>query len=302
MAKLKRNAVPVTTIEQSVDMYLSHARNKNLSPITIDTYERHLKWAYLLLEEKPINQLVANDLEQMLEHFQEQHKYSIRSQNNMRRYLNGWLRWCKFEKLIDHEIKLPYKKDTKKLQPVPTDAEMKRLLTKPDINRCTYNHYACWLVVNIIASTGLRIRSISHIKKKDIDFDNNLIFISTMKNRTEQRVVLNRKLKRVLQEFLSTVECDSEYLLVDKYNKRFNEKTLSMNVIRYAREHGIECSAHAIRRWNAVSSIKQGMSIYTLSKQLHHSSVQITQLYLESITTESLKDELREYDPLDNLK
>lgn len=302
MARIKRNATYSLSIEEAVDSYLSHAKNKNLSEATIDTYQRHLRWLYMLMDEMPVSQLTINDLERMFEEFKETHEYSIRSENNFRRYVNGWLRWLKLEGLIDKEIRLPYKKDTKRIQPVPTNGEMKRLLVKPNLNECTYNHYACYVIINIIASTGLRIRSIANIKKKHIDFQNSTILITAMKNRREQKVMINRKLKVVLKEFLASVDCDSEYLFVDKYNKPFNEKTLSMNVIRYCRSHNIESSAHAIRRWYAVSFMEAGGSIYTLSKALGHSDIQTTQLYLSSCGTENFKDELSALNPLDNLK
>jgi integrase/recombinase XerD len=301
MAKIKRNATVTITIEEAVDQYLLYCKNKNLSEVTLDTYTRHLKWLYIYMETKPVDTVTVEDLEDMLDRFNQEHQYGTRSENNFRRYINGFFKWLKRKGMIPQEIRLDYKKQDKKIQPVPTDGQMKRLLTKPNLNECTYNHYACYIVVNIIASTGLRVGAIANIKKQDIDFDNSVIHIKKAKNRKENIVTINRKLKLVLKEFLATVEADCEYLIEDRDGKKFGEGCLSMNVIRYCRNCGVECSAHCIRRWFAVSFMKQGGSIYTLSKLLHHSDIQTTQLYLASCNVETFSDEMAQYNPLDHL-
>lgn len=45
----------------------------------------------------------------------------------------------------------------------------------------------------------------------------------------------------------------------------------------------IRCSSHTLRHYFAKTSIKNGQDIFTLSKLLGHSSIKITQRYLESM-------------------
>ena len=53
-----------------------------------------------------------------------------------------------------------------------TDDELKTLLAKPNIKKCSFTEYQCWVMTNFLFCTGVRQRSLMYIKVKDIDFDN----------------------------------------------------------------------------------------------------------------------------------
>ena len=303
MARIKRNATVTVTIEQAVDQYLLYCRSKNLSEVTLDTYTRHLKWLYIYLDEKPIDSITIQDLEVMMGIFLNEHAYnSTKSINNYKRYINTFFKWCKRNKLTSEDIRLDYSKQDHKLQRVPTDVEVKRLTTKPNIHDATYNDLLGWCVVSIICSTGLRIGAICYIKISDINFEANTIKITKAKNRKETVVIINRKLKQILREFMASVENESGYLFESRDGKPYKPNVMSMNIIRYARSCNIECSPHDLRRWFSVTYIKNGGSIYGLKNILHHADIQTTQLYLQSCNVETFKDEIAQYNPLDNLK
>ena len=303
MARVKRNNSYVVTIEEAVDQYISHCKSRNLSPVTLDTYSRHLKWLYLYMDCKSIDSVTVQDLELMMDKFLDDHQYnSTKSINNYKRYINTFFKWCKRNKLTSEDIRLEYSKQDKKLQRIPTDVEVKRLTTKPNLNYATYNDLMGWCVVSVICSTGLRIGAITNIKKKNIDFESNTIKITKAKNRKETIVIINRKLKQVLKEFMASVENDSDYLFENRDGLPYKSNVMSMNIIRYCRSRNIECSPHDLRRWFSVTYIKNGGSIFGLKNILHHSDIQTTQLYLQSCNVQTFEDELEKFNPFDNLK
>lgn len=53
-----------------------------------------------------------------------------------------------------------------------TDDELKTLLAKPNIKKCSFTEYQCWVMTNFLFCTGVRQRSLMFVKVKDIDFDN----------------------------------------------------------------------------------------------------------------------------------
>lgn len=290
------------SVENAVDQYLSHCKSRNLSPVTIDVYQRHLRWLYLYLDHQPIESVTIQDLELMLEKFLDEHQYnSTKSINNFKRYINTFMKWAKRNKLIVEDIRLEYSKQDHKLQRVPTDGQVKRLITKPNINHATYNDLLGWCVCSIIASSGLRIGAISHIKKSHIDFEANLIKIVKSKNRKETTVIINRKLKQVLKEFMASVESESEYLFENRDGLPYKPNVMSMNIIRYARDLNIECSPHDLRRWFSVTYIRNGGSIFGLKNILGHSDIQTTQLYLQSCNVQTFEHEIEQFNPLNNL-
>ena len=56
-----------------------------------------------------------------------------------------------------------------------SDEELFALLKKPNIKKCSFTEYQCWVMTNFLFSTGVRQRSLMNIKIKDIDFDNKKI-------------------------------------------------------------------------------------------------------------------------------
>ena len=303
MARIKRNISYSVSVEEAVDQYLSHCKSRNLSAVTQDTYHRHLRWLYLYLDVQTIDLVKVQDLELMIEKFLDEHHYnSTKSINNFKRYINTFFKWCKRNKLITEDVRLEYSKHDHKLQRVPSDGDVKRLTTKPNLNYATYNDLLGWCVCSIICSTGLRIGAISNIKICDIDFDSNTIKITKAKNRRETVVIINRKLKQVLKEFMSITENESEYLFENRDGLPYKANVMSMNIIRYARSKNIECSPHDLRRWFSVTYIRNGGSIFGLKNILNHSDIQTTQLYLQSCNVQTFEKELEQYNPLDNLK
>ena len=77
--------------------------------------------------------------------------------------------FMKCEYLPHFEIKIP--KADKEAIETYTDAELKRLLKKPDIRKCGFVTYRSWVIVNFLLSTGIRQNSLINIKIKDLDFD-----------------------------------------------------------------------------------------------------------------------------------
>ena len=303
MARIKRNTSYSVSVEEAVDQYISHCKSRNLSAVTLDTYSRHLKWLYLYMDCKSIDSVTVQDLELMIEKFLDEHHYnSTKSINNFKRYINTFFKWCKRNKLITEDVRLEYSKHDHKLQRVPSDGDVKRLTTKPNINYATYNDLLGWCVCSIICSTGLRIGAITNIKIGDIDFDSNTIKITKAKNRRETVVIINRKLKQVLKEFMSITENESEYLFENREGLPYKANVMSMNIIRYARSKNIECSPHDLRRWFSITYIRNGGSIFGLKNILNHSDIQTTQLYLQSCNVQTFEKELEQYNPLDNLK
>ena len=98
------------------------------------------------------------------------------------------------------EIKIP-KADTEAIETY-TDTELKMLLKEPDIRKCGFVTYRSWVIVNFLLSTGIRQNSLINIRIKDIDFDNDIVYINTTKNRKSLIIPLNEDIVKILQEYL----------------------------------------------------------------------------------------------------
>lgn len=66
------------------------------------------------------------------------------------------------------------------------------LLRKPNVKKCSFTEYQCWVMTNFLFCTAVRQRSLRYLKVKDIDFDNNVVYLTVTKNRKSLIVPFNR--------------------------------------------------------------------------------------------------------------
>ena len=70
--------------------------------------------------------------------------------------------------------------------------ELKTLLQKPNLKKCKFTEYQCWVQTNLLFSNGIRQRSLINIKVKDIDLFNNIVNVNVTKNRKALVVPIQR--------------------------------------------------------------------------------------------------------------
>lgn len=64
-----------------------------------------------------------------------------------------------------------------------SDEELEKLLKKPSINKCNFVEYMNYVMVSMFLSTGIRISSLTNIRVKDINFNDEVVNIMHTKNR-----------------------------------------------------------------------------------------------------------------------
>lgn len=96
------------------------------------------------------------------------------------------------------EFKISEIKETSQGIELYTDNEIKKLLKKPDIKKCTFAEYRIWVIVNFFVVTGVRSRSFRNVRIEDLDFDNELIYIRVTKNRKLVIIPMGKATKKVL--------------------------------------------------------------------------------------------------------
>jgi len=96
------------------------------------------------------------------------------------------------------EFKINLIKENEKIPKLYTDDEVMKLLKKPNMKQCTFAEYRTWVIINFLVATGVRSRTLRNIKIKDLDFDNDLIYLNITKNRKPLVIPMAKTLKKVL--------------------------------------------------------------------------------------------------------
>ena len=138
----------------------------------------------------------------------------------------------------------------------------------------------------------MRQRSLENIKIKDIDFDNNVVYVNTTKNRNPLIIPLNQTMVKILNEYLKYRQHSNtdEYLFCNVFRQRLVKSTSYHMLYQYNKSRGVEATrSHRYRHTLAKQWILNGGDIVSLSKLLGHSSLEITQNYINYLVSDLAK-------------
>lgn len=180
-------------------------------------------------------------------------------------------------------------------QPIETytDDELKKMLRKPNLKQCTFQEYKSWVIVNFLLSTGVRQHSLINIRVKDIDFDNEVVYVNVTKNRKPLIIPLNQDILKILKEYLKyrNHESKEDYLFCNVFGKQLTKSTVYHGLWHYNKSRNVETTGmHRFRHTFAKKWVTRGGNVVTLSKILGHSSLAITENYLNILTCDLKKD------------
>jgi integrase/recombinase XerD len=182
-----------------------------------------------------------------------------------------------------------------------SDAELKILLKKPDLNKCTFVNYRDYVIINFFMSTAIRLNSLINVKIKDVDFENEVVYVNVTKNRKPLIIPLNKTIIKILKEYMKIRQYknNEEYLFCTAYNKQLCKRTLNGSLNKYNRDRGVlKTGIHRYRHTAAKKFILAGKNPAILQKLLGHSSLLITQNYINVLVSD-LKREIDEFDILE---
>ena len=182
-----------------------------------------------------------------------------------------------------------------------TDSELQALLKKPNVKKCSFTEYQSWVMTNFLFSTGVRQRSLMHIKIKDLDFDNNVVYVSVTKNRKPLIVPLNITMVNILSEYLKFrhYKSNDDYLFCNVFGQQLVKSTCYHMLYEYNKRRGVKTTGiHRYRHTFAKQWILNGGNVVSLSKLLGHSSLDITQNYINLLVSD-IANQVNEFNVLD---
>ena len=300
MKKLRMNLTEPITFEEGCNKYLDYCKQRNLREGTLNHYKQSYKQFYKYFDPKmPIarfNRRVYNDYVIYLREILS----NDRSINSYLRDLITTLHYLMSEGYLE-----PFKMESIKVDKSSietyTDEELYLLLQKPNIKKCSFTEYQCWVMSNFLFCTGVRQRSLMNIKVKDVDFDNCVVHINTTKNRKPLIVPINHSLVLILNEYLKFRQYKSkeDYLFCNAYGKQLVKSTNYHMLYEYNKRHGVETTGiHRYRHTFAKQWIMSGGNAVALSRLLGHSNLSITQNYINLLVSD-LSKEVSEINLLD---
>ena len=280
------------TFEEGCNKYLDNCRARNLREGTINHYKQsYVQFAKFFDMQMPVSEMDAQLYQKYVIFLRE----TLHNDVSINSYLRDFITTMHF---LMNEGYLPYFK----MQAIKVDRsgvetyseeELMALLKKPNIKKCSFIEYQSWVMTNFLFSTAVRQRSLRFIKVKDLDFDNNVVYVTVTKNRKSLIVPFNRTLSNILKEFLKYRQhkSDEDFLFCNVFGQQLNKSTSYHMLYEYNKRRGVETTGiHRYRHTFAKQWILNGGNVVSLSKMLGHSSLQITQNYINLLVSDVAKE------------
>ena len=291
MHKLKMKATRGLTFEEGCNKYLEYCRQRNLRQGTINHYRQSYVQFFKFFEpDTPIEEIDEEAYKRYVLHL----RSTLNNDVSINSYLRDFITTMHY--LMNEGYIQSYKMQAIKVDKshieTYNEQELQLLLKKPNIKKCSFIEYQAWVMTNFLFSTAVRQRSLMYIKVKDIDFDNNVVYVNVTKNRKPLIVPLNQTMVNILREYLKyrNHKTDDDYLFCNVFGQQLVKSTCYHMLYEYNKRRGVETTGiHRYRHTFAKQWILSGGNVVSLSQLLGHSSLEITQNYIHLLVSDVAK-------------
>lgn len=291
MHKLKMKATRGLTFEEGCNKYLEYCRQRNLRQGTINHYRQSYVQFFKFFEpDTPIEEIDEDAYKRYVLHLRSTLNNDVSINSYLRDFITT-MHYLMNEGYIPHFKMQSIKVDKNHIETY-NEQELQLLLKKPNLKKCSFTEYQCWVMTNFLFSTAVRQRSLMNIKVKDIDFDNNVVYVNVTKNRKPLIVPLNQTMINILREYLKyrNHRTDDDYLFCNVFGQQLVKSTCYHKLYEYNKKRGVETTGiHRYRHTFAKQWILNGGNVVSLSQLLGHSSLEITQNYIHLLVSDVAK-------------
>jgi len=315
---LLENLIPTTDLESLIKGYTLNCRCEGKSPKTIAIYSMVLKnfiW-YCRRNQFPIepHKISAAHVRQFLWYLvSEPNRWDGKSPRAKKpasqttvhdyyRALRTFFNWLKAEGLIPEN---PFSH----LKPPKTEKKVIEALTPEEIARL----FQCCpgrtplearnkAILSILLDCGLRVSELAALAVGDVDMNTGSIVVRHGKGGKQRIVHIGSKAQKALWKYMTIYrKSESKSLFINRRGEQLDAVGVKILIKRLGESAKVSVSPHKLRHTFAISYLRAGGDVFSLQYLLGHSTLQMTQRYLQSLNADDAINAHRKFSPLDNL-
>ena len=261
--------------ENLLTNFLAAKRVEGCSVKSLRYYESTLKNMLSTLD-KPVKHITTDHLRQYLDDYQKNGNAGKVTIDNIRRILSSFFSWMEEENLI---IKSPMRR----IRKVKTGTTVKETYSDEalEIMRDNCETIRDLAIIDLLASTGMRVGELFNLNRSDIDYSNRECVVIG-KGDKERLVYFDARAKIHLRNYLNSRTDENPALLVSlqKPHDRLQISGIEIRLRELGRKLNItKVHPHKFRRTLATMAIDKGMPIEQVQQLLGHQSVDTTLQY-----------------------
>ena len=258
-----------------LDAFISAKKIEGCSDKTLAYYRNTIE-RFLHANNVAVCHVTTSDIRQYLSQYQEKNNSSKVTIDNMRRIFSSFFSWLEDE---DYIAKSP----VRRIHKVKTDTLVKEVLTDEQLEQlrdnCTNRRDLA--IIDILASTGIRVGELVKLNRGDIDFHERQCIVFGKGNK-ERMVYFNARTKLHLQQYLAERIDDDPALFVSlsSPHKRLSIGGVETCIRKMGKRLDIpKVHPHKFRRTLATMAIDKGMPIEQVQRLLGHVRIDTTLHY-----------------------
>lgn len=261
--------------QELIDSFVYAKRIEGCSEKTLKYYRTTIE-AMTEAIDKGVRHMQTDDLRAYLTGYQEQHGSSRVTIDNIRRILSSFFSWLEDE---DHILKSP----VRRIHKVKTATNIKETYTDEELEKMRDNcgELRDLAIVDMLASTGMRIGEMVLLNKADINFNERECVVFG-KGDKERVVYFDARTKIHLQNYIDSRTDDEPALFVTlrEPHTRITIGGIESRLREFGKSLKIEkVNPHKFRRTLATMAIDKGMPIEQLQQLLGHKRIDTTLQY-----------------------
>ncbi len=266
---------PQTENGALLETFLSAKKVEGCSEKTLSYYQSTIVH-FLATIDTYLTRIDTECIRKYLYDYQEQHKSSKVTIDNMRRILSSFFAWLEDE---DYIAKSP----VRRIHKVKTDSLVREVMTDEQLEQL---HDICkekrdLALIDTLASTGIRVGELVKLNKDDLDLQERQCIVFGKGNK-ERFVYFNARTKLHIQQYLKERTDDNPALFVS-LSAPHSRLSIS-GVERRIKQLGLKLHLpkihpHKFRRTFATNAIDKGMPIEQVQRLLGHVRIDTTLHY-----------------------
>lgn len=273
-----------------LEAFLSAKRLEGCSERTIGYYTSVLR-AFLDSADKGLREVTTEDVRGYLIAYGDRSGVCKVTVDNVRRVISSLFSWLEAE---DYILKSPVRRikkirSPKSIKPVISDEEMV-------VMRDGCEGIRDLAIVDLLASTGMRVGELVKLDRADIDFEGRQCVVHG-KGGKERRVYFDARTKVHLSEYLDGRNDNNPALFVslDARANRLEISGVELRLREMGQKLGLgRVHPHKFRRTMATRAIDKGMPIEQVQVLLGHSKIDTTLCYA-MVEQENVRQSHRRY-------
>ena len=266
---------PGETNEGLLSKFMAAKRVEGCSSKALEYPESALKKLFATVPVSVLR-MKTEHLRDYLSQYAERTKCSKANLDNIRRILSSFFTWLEDESYI-------LKNPVRRIHKIRVDRNVKETYSDEAMERMRDECHSLrdLAIIDLLASSGMRVGELVHLNREDIDFDNRECIVFG-KGSKERPVYFDARTKIHLKNYLDSRTDDNPALFVSLL-KPYNRLQISGVEIRLrslGRELGIpKVHPHKFRRTLATRAIDKGMPIEQVQRLLGHTQIDTTMQY-----------------------